>query len=507
MDPDGKGQKGWYVVIDPKVTTRGYIKLGEDFDPKRGKILNPNIERIEESIARDEKLKELFENFRRKIFPTGFEKAYDKFLEVSASQIQFTVFGIAVLTGNENMVRIYFKMAEELKQGKRFGEVLEKYWVDIIIGAAISIVFAVLLRGLGKIFAKLGKLALSAKFLGRKGKSAVKAIQKSLRQQLKTKGLPTKAKRELVRDARRKINYIYRMTKQRQALRALRQKLRKKALRPRALAITKKKIRVINRQLDRVIQGKKPIPSHLLFSKRGGLLLQGPRAHARLIKHIVKDSRDFKKDDFTEAELDEWLKRLSKQERKNLAGYLIDPSRPPKGEPLKKEWIEEWMKEQIPHDIRMDKALKQWGIKGYHGDFKITPQAPGGKANPYIMREMAQNLRRPDKAIDSHNLFRSHHKPETADDYLHQAIDRYDAVTNPRAYQVARARKAGVKGEVKGWSNEKVRKVFVLGEKDKDPLASKSMEKVLEWKEKGLDPKRLRKEYHRWFKKAKKALK
>lgn len=148
----------------------------------------------------------------------------------------------------------------------------------------------------------------------------------------------------------------------------------------------------------------------------------------------------------------------------------------------------------IAHEIRVNKNLRAWDIKGEHGDFT----GPGGKSEKSMATALASTKKKEtdpglkDK-IAQHNVGRPHHNPETADDYLHQALDVFDSVRDP-----LRAHKHfGYMERTMGYST--IRKKMIVG--GENLKKSKAMEAVLEWKERGGDPEKLRREYHEWFEK------
>lgn len=278
-DPEGKGQKGWFKIID-------YDRVID----KRGNIVdvtpdgeNPNVMPVEQC---SKEIRNRFEeNIRQFVFPTEWQRAWAKFKDVSANQLAATSAGLAVLTGNDHLLRIYLKMANELKQGKPLNKVLEKYWVDIIEGAAISIAFNLATRGLVKFFSHGAKILRSSKALGKKGQNAIKAIEKALKQNLE-KATTKKAREEAVRQARKQIDDVYWVVKQRRRFQAVKAQVIREGTKvadpKKVINLYNRKIGILNKQLDRVTKGKPILRAHHLFSRTGKFLDSIPHANSKI---------------------------------------------------------------------------------------------------------------------------------------------------------------------------------------------------------------------------------
>jgi GNAT superfamily N-acetyltransferase len=144
------------------------------------------------------------------------------------------------------------------------------------------------------------------------------------------------------------------------------------------------------------------------------------------------------------------------------------------------------------HEIRVNKDLKTLGIKDVHGDFT----GPGRKLKKEIADALSSKLSRDESklvrdGIRNHNAGRPHHNPKITDDYLHKAIDEYDAVTDP-----LRNKKTGFGYKDPPMAHEKIRDIFVKNVK-KSPEDRAAMETILKWKEKKISHLDVRKEYQR----------
>jgi hypothetical protein len=143
----------------------------------------------------------------------------------------------------------------------------------------------------------------------------------------------------------------------------------------------------------------------------------------------------------------------------------------------------------------VNKELRKMGIDQLHGDFI----GPGNKAKPGIAEILSRNAQKGDEVVDAavkaHGEGRVHHNPVTADDYLHQALDQYDAVRDPlRATEGYGYRKSTME-------HEDIRKIFVTNEEN--IYKKKAMEAILDYKEKGIEPSKVRREYQDFFVNAK----
>lgn len=189
----------------------------------------------------------------------------------------------------------------------------------------------------------------------------------------------------------------------------------------------------------------------------------------------------------TAKEFEKWLHSLPEESRVELLQRLKEgPTKDSIGN-------RNFVLRDGAHDIRVDKGLEEWGIPQKHGDFV----GRGNKAEKPIADAMSSTKKKGedpelDKKINVHNEVRPHHNPEKADDFLHQALDIYDAVTDPLRTKEF----GGYRDKVMG--HHEIRNDFVNNVK-KDPIAREAMKTILKWKEEGGDPKKLRVEYHRWF--------
>lgn len=146
------------------------------------------------------------------------------------------------------------------------------------------------------------------------------------------------------------------------------------------------------------------------------------------------------------------------------------------------------------HEIRVNKDLKELGINEIHGDFtgrgsKLERRVADALSSKKLYRE-SEMVR---QGVHEHQLGRSHHNPKTAEDYIHKALDEYDAVTDP-----LRDRGTGFGYKDPPMTPEQIRNEFINNEK-KSFLDRKAMEIVLDWKEKRISPENVLREYRKHF--------
>lgn len=81
---------------------------------------------------------------------------------------------------------------------------------------------------------------------------------------------------------------------------------------------------------------------------------------------------------------------------------------------------------QLSHEFRVNDYLEALQIKGKHGDFT----GPANKSELEVAKQLSRTGRDKDieNTIADHGRSRAHHNPVTADDYLHAAVDQYDAL-------------------------------------------------------------------------------
>jgi hypothetical protein len=191
----------------------------------------------------------------------------------------------------------------------------------------------------------------------------------------------------------------------------------------------------------------------------------------------------------TSKEFRNWINNLPEEPRADILRLLQDTSSP---DSLR---IKRFVLRDAAHEIRVNKELRKMGIDQVHGDFI----GPGNKAKPGIAEILSRNAQKGDEVVDAavkaHGDGRIHHNPVTADDYLHQALDQYDAVRDQlRATEGYGYRKSRME-------HEDIRKIFVTNEEN--IYKKKAMEVVLDYKEKGIDPRKVRIDYHDFFVNAK----
>jgi hypothetical protein len=146
----------------------------------------------------------------------------------------------------------------------------------------------------------------------------------------------------------------------------------------------------------------------------------------------------------------------------------------------------------IAHEIRINKDLKRLGIKQEHGDFA----GPANKSEKAVADSFSSTKSKAEdpnigKYIEKHNIGRKHHQPVNANDYIHQALDIFDAINDP----LRRHRDFGYQKRKIQFSD------LIL--KEQNPLKRKAMETVQEWKSNGSTKdsgKKLIREYRKWFK-------
>jgi hypothetical protein len=186
----------------------------------------------------------------------------------------------------------------------------------------------------------------------------------------------------------------------------------------------------------------------------------------------------------TSREFKNWINSMPEEPRSDILRLLQDTSSP---NSLR---IRRFILRDAAHEIRVNKELKKMGIDQIHGDFI----GPGNKAKEGIAEIMSRKSQKGDDALDAaveaHGDGRVHHNPVTADDYLHQALDQYDAVTD----QLRATEGYGYRSSK--MSDETVKKVFVNGEEN--IYKKKAMEAVLDYKN-GVDPRKVRNTYHDFF--------
>lgn len=191
--------------------------------------------------------------------------------------------------------------------------------------------------------------------------------------------------------------------------------------------------------------------------------------------------QDFRKNrGCTTEEFGNWLRNLPDETKVKFQQRLEQGGR-----------IKKFVLEHAAHDVRVSRDLKLMGINQEHEDFV----GPNGKADERIAEKLSSSKswtedKGIEKAKNDHNEDRPHHNPLKADDYLHQALDVYDAVTDPaRDYKTK-------------WTTEQITERIVNGEKT-TPKAKEAMKAVLEWKAKGDGEelgKKIRQEYNEKFK-------
>jgi hypothetical protein len=196
------------------------------------------------------------------------------------------------------------------------------------------------------------------------------------------------------------------------------------------------------------------------------------------------------KRNISENEFRNWIHSIPEESRIDIMERILDKSS------TNSLRIKRFVLRDAAHEIRVNKELKKMGIDQVHGDFI----GPGHKGKEGIAELLSRQSDKGDPAVkaavDAHGDGRIHHNPVSADDHLHQALDQYDAVTD----------KMRTEPEYGGYrkdtmKDDEIRRIFVDGEKD--VFKKRAMEAVLDYKEKGVDPKRVRREYHEFFDNAK----
>ena len=165
------------------------------------------------------------------------------------------------------------------------------------------------------------------------------------------------------------------------------------------------------------------------------------------------------------------------------------------------------------HEIRVNKDLNAMEIKDKHGDFagrrsKLDKHVADGLSNPKRRQDNILVAR----SLAEHKESRPHHDPVEADDYLHQAIDRLDAVRDPLrtassgfGYQERSMSFTEVRTEFIDKAREAARKLEAEGKTDEavsKSLEAEAVDAVLRWKEKGSSPIDIRKDFHKLYEKS-----